>query len=211
MEASTNKKALELDGASREFESHLPFSAVSNELKNLLAPARVVTEIYVNDKPVSIQEEETLSTVPFKDLGKVVIKSREVNELYRESLNLAPQICEALKLDVQDVIRFFQTGDIQTAQERVSEMTALLEWLLQLISGFQAIAQFNLQEMKFSKGLVMESVDRMQALLTDLHVNLSEQKWEPFQTQLQGPFIQEVEVWKILFEEVSTKKWGPEN
>lgn len=201
-------KELELDGELKGFDSNKSFGDISAEVKALVAPHRVVTEIIVDDKNVELDEELVLNETFFKDLGRVVLKTRDVNELFRDSLKMAPQICEALQMDCCDVEQFFVDGNLQAAQERVGEMTSLLEWLLQLISGLQSLGNEKIESMTFSQGKVMDSVNRMQFFLAKLHLNLAGQQWTEFRTTMNGDFKKEVGVWRMLFEEVS-KTWTP--
>jgi hypothetical protein len=210
MESTTivTKKILELDGLPQEFDCDKTFGAISSEVKTLLAPSRVMTDIFVDGKAVDIYQEETLNRETFKNLGTVVLKSRDVNELFRESLSLAPRICEAMELDCTDIVNFIDAGNMQQAQERIGELTSLLEWLLQLIGGVQSLGKQKLEEMNFSGGKVIDTVNKMQFLLAKLHLHMSAQQWKDFQIVLQGDFAKEIKVWSNLFNEFS-KIWSP--
>lgn len=201
-------KQIEIDGKAVGFDPEKSFGAISQEIKMTLAPDRVVTEIFVNDKAVDLVEEEELNARVFKEIGDIKVRSREVHELFRESLQMAPRICEALTLDCSDVHNFISDNNLQSAKERVSEMTSLLEWLLQLISGVESLGNTKLEELTFSRGRVMDSVNRMQFLLAKLHLSLSGEKWEDFRTTMSGEFKTEVENWGALFTELANT-WKP--
>jgi hypothetical protein len=201
-------KALELDGQIQHFDPNMKFGEISTEIKAKLGARRVLTEIIVDNKAITFTDEESLNDKSFRDLGQVVFKTRKIEELFRESLILAPKICEALRLDCEDVEGFLSKNDSQSAHERVAEMTSLLEWLLQLISGLQSLGDAKLEDLKFSQGKVMDSVNRMQHLLASLHLHLAGEKWDEFRAVLKGDFFNEVGLWQILFEDVS-KSWNP--
>jgi len=202
-------KNLTVDGNSVEVESGKTFAMISQEIKRGLGPQRVLTEIIIDNRPIDLNEEESLSTKSISELGDVIFKTRDVVELFRESLQLAPKICEALLLDCDDVEGFFKANEMRQAQERIGELTSLLEWLLQLISGMQQIGGQSLEEMKFGDVSVSESVGRMQFLLGKLHLQLAGQQWDLFRETLGGDFRTEVTVWKTLFE-VACESWNPQ-
>ncbi|HYE74025.1 MAG TPA: hypothetical protein VEF04_11875, partial [Blastocatellia bacterium] len=196
-------KTLELDGSTQNFDAEKTFGVISEEVKRLLAPQRVLTEIVVDGRSIDLDEEEVLNQQLFKNVGTVVLKSRDVKELFGESLVLAPRICEALRLDCTDVDGMFERGEHAEAQDRIGEMTSLLEWLLQVLSGFQALTSDKIEEREYSKGKVIESFNRMQLLLTRLHLHLGSQNWTEFRAILRGEFQVEVQNWETLFNELA--------
>lgn len=205
---STNKN-LTVDGNTMEVEAQKTFAMVSQEIKRGLGPQRVLTEIVIDDRSIDLNEEESLGNKPISELGNVVFKTRDVVELFRESLQLAPKICEALLMDCRDVETFFEANEMRQAQERIGELTSLLEWLLQLISGMQQIGGQKLEEMRYGNVSVSESVGRMQFLLGKLHLQLAGKQWDLFRETLGGDFKTEINVWKTLFEDAATN-WNPQ-
>ena len=202
------KIKLNIDGSEREFDGSRTFGEISEELKTEMSPERVITEISVNGAPLDLNEETSIYHKPLSDLGNVDLKSRDVGDLFKDSLVMAPQICEALQLDCDDIQAFFAEEKVQEAHERIGEMTSLIEWLLQLISGVQMYGSEELKEMQFSHGTVLESVHRMEYLLAKLHKHLASSEFKDFSEILRGEFKHELGVWKTLFEEVSID-WTP--
>ncbi len=204
----TKMKALELDGEAQEFDSFRTFGAISEEIRTRVAPTRVLTEIYVDDRSIDLEEEEILNRKLFRDLGRVIIRTRNVGDLFRESLQLAPKICQALKLDCEDIENFFAKGDGVSAQERISEMASLMEWLLKLISGVESYGTEKLEKMTFSGGAVISTVAQMQRHLTQLYTHMTRQNWDSFRGILQNEFKREVLTWEALFSELAST-WTP--
>lgn len=207
MEAVT--KSLEIDGQPRQFDPEKTFGMVKEEIRQMLPTDRVVTEIFINSRPIDLVEEDELHEKVLKEMGDVSFKTRDVNELFRESLQMAPQICSALKLDCDDVEAFLNKQELDNVGERVTEMTALLEWLIQLIMGVQQLGATKLEDMTFSQGKVMDTLTRMQFQLVQLHFNLGAQNWPEFLKILQNDFKGELSVWETLFSELS-RDWGPQ-
>ncbi len=201
-------KTLVLDGSQVSVDPAKTFSVISQELKRGLGPQRVLTEIVIDGRAIDLAEEEAMASKPLAELGDVVFKTRDVVELFKESLQLAPRICEALLMDCDDVENFFKANDMRQAQERIGELTSLLEWLLQLISGMQSIGGRKLEEMHYGEVSVVESVNKMQYLLGKLHLQLAGKQWDSFRECLGGEFKVEVAVWKRLFEDAS-QNWQP--
>lgn len=202
-------KALTLDNQAMEVDGEKTFAIVSQEVKRGLGPQRVLTEIIIDNRPIDLAEEEELAHRTMKDLGEVTFKTRDVVELFKESLQLAPKICEALLMDCDDVEGFFAANDMKQAQERIGELTSLLEWLLQLISGMQSIGGQKLEEMRFGDVAVMESVNKMQFLLGKLHMQLAGKQWDLFRETLKGEFKSEITVWKVIFSDAA-ESWSPQ-
>jgi hypothetical protein len=202
------RREVEVDGQTMAVDATKTFGAISQEIRNQLAPDRVVTEIFLDGRAIDIVEEEDMNAKAVRDLGQLMVKSRQVNELFRESLQMAPRICEALALDCGDIQGFIQNQKIQDAKDRVGEMTSLLEWLLQLISGMETLGSETIETLTFSHGRVMDAVNRMQFLLAKLHLDLSSEKWSDFSATISGDFLKEVSIWKTLFTDISTT-WQP--
>lgn len=201
-------KQIEVDGQTMAMDAAKTFGMISQEIRNQLAPDRVVTEIFVDGRAIDIVEEEDIKLKVLNELGRVSLKSRQVHDLFRESLQMAPKICEALMMDCGDVQTFINDKQIQAASDRVGEMTSLLEWLLHLISGMETLGSEAIETMTFSHGRVMDAVNRMQFLLAKLHLDLANEKWEEFRSTLSGDFLNEVTVWKALFTDIAGS-WKP--
>jgi len=201
-------RSIVVDGQEMQFEEALTFGTVSESLRLKVAPARVLTEILVDGRPVDLVEEEALRGKALAEIGKITLITRNVVELFRESLELAPRICDALSFDCEDVEKFFEAGDMRAAQERVGEMTALLEWLLQLVSGMQNLGGLKLEEMHFGGCAVSESVAKMEELLTKLHVQMTAKDWAAFRVTLHQEFKPQVARWKQLFVDAAVQ-WKP--
>ncbi len=204
----TPLKSVMVDGQEMHFESAMTFGSVSESLRVKVAPKRVLTEILVDGKPVDLAEEEVLRAKSLQDIGSVALKTRDVVELFQESLELAPRICDALSMDCADIESFFQAGDMRTAQERVSEMTALLEWLLQLVAGMQNLGGLKLSEMNYGGSPVSESMNHMEGLLAKMHVQMTAKDWVAFRATLQGEFAAGVSQWRRLFSDAAAH-WKP--
>ena len=204
----TPLKSIMVDGHELQFESAMTFGSVSESLRVKVAPKRVLTEILIDGKQIDLAEEETLRSKSLQDIGSVALKTRDVIELFQESLELAPRICDALSMDCVDIETFFQSGDLRAAQERVSEMTALLEWLLQLVAGMQNLGGLKLSEMNFGGSPVSESMNHMEGLLAKLHVQMTAQDWISFRATLKGEFAAGVSQWRRLFSDAATQ-WKP--
>lgn len=209
MSVNPEVKTLTVDSAPLSVDSHKTFSMISQEVKKALGPQRVLTEIFVDGRSIDLAEEESLGGRPVAELGDLIFKTRDVVELFRESLQLAPRICDALLMDCDDIETFFQGGEMRQAQERISELTSLLEWLLQLISGMQSIGGQKLDEMQYGDRNVSESVGKMQYLLSKLHLQLSGKEWDGFRLTLKEEFRAEVTAWKKLFEDAAAN-WKPQ-
>lgn len=206
--STTTTKVLMVDGSPLMVDAQKTFGVASQEVKRGLGPQRVLTEIIIDDRPIDLLEEESLQGKSISDLGNVAFKTRDVVELFRESLQLAPKICEALLMDCDDVETFFVANDMKQAQERVGELTSLLEWLLQLISGMQSIGGEKLEEMHYGDVSVIESVNKMQYLLGRLHLQMAGKQWNDFRATLKTEFRPEIVSWKSLFDGAA-KNWNP--
>ena len=201
-------KSIEIDGELKEFDGTMTFGTISEEIRKTLTSDRVLAEIYVDDKSVDLAEEEQLNGRFFKDLGRVVLRTRKVDELFKESLQSAPGICHVLVQDCEDVEAFMADSKFDEAHERVIEMTALLEWLIQLVIGSQSLGDTERNKSQFTKPQLVESITRMQYQLVQLHFYLGSQNWDEFRKTLKGPFKTELENWRTLFDDLSAQ-WSP--
>ncbi len=201
-------KSIEIDGELKEFDSNLTFGLISDQIRGSLSADRVLAEIFVDDRSIDISEEEQLNSQFVKDLGRVVLRTRNVDDLFRESLQSAPSICQVLVQDCDDVQTFMNNSQFEEAHERVIEMTALLEWLIQLMMGAQSLGDVEANREKWSKTDLMESITRMQYQLVQIHFYLGSQNWDEFRKALDGTFKSELTVWKSIFD-VLAKQWSP--
>lgn len=199
----------ELDGEFLTFEKTLSFGEVSDQIKQELAPQRVLTEIFVDGEVVDLDEEEKMLGQSISKLGSLSFRSKEVGSLFQESLKLAPSICEALILDVDDIDQFFDKGEELKANERVAELSALVDWLLQMISGLQLYgSDDSFQKIAVEAGTSVDSVKRMETLLKEMHSSLEAQQYDQFRATLTGGFKEELKVWKDVFTKASSC-WTP--
>ncbi len=206
----TTLKNLELDGVMKSFDPEKTFGDITEEIRTTLPEHRVLAEIIVDNKPLDIVEEEELNQTAFKALGQVIIRSRKVDELFRESLQSGPTICEALQMDCDDMEGFLEKQDYAQAQERLAEMSSLLEWLIQLVVGAQSLGDQKVEDMTFEGGKVMDSMTRMQFQLVQLHFHLGAGNWTEFRRTLSGDFKHEIGVWQKLFKNLATT-WTPKS
>lgn len=204
----TTTKSFQLDGLDQTADGKKTFGEISDEIRANLAPHRVVTEIRIDGRPIDIAEEEQLTSKALGEIGSLELRSRNVGELFMESLALAPKICEAIHLDCDDIQTFLANSQSAEANERISEMAALVEWLLQLVLGLESFGSRKLKDLEFSEGRVVDSVARMQSHLARLYAYMAQSKWEEFKTVLAGDFRSEVAIWRKLFSELISS-WTP--
>lgn len=205
---STNQINVDLDGQVLAFGQNESFATISEKIKKDLAPARVLTEVLIDDRYIDLDEEENIGQKQIHELGKLGFRSKEVGSLLMESMKLAPKICEALQLECTDIDSFFEKGELQAAHERIGEMSALVDWLLQLISGLQSYGSADFRVLDTGHGNVFDSVKRMETLLSQLHLKLQVQEFDAFREILTGDFKEELGHWGKLFTEASTN-WTP--
>lgn len=199
---------LELDGTAQTFSGHKTFGDVTQEIRQSLAPHRVITEIFIDDRPLSLLEEERLNHCVLKDMGRIVFKTRFIHELFRESLKMAPKICEAILHDCEEIDQLFSMNDLQKAQEHIGDMMALLEWLFQLVTGIETLGKIPLNQMIMEGESILQIVNRMNAILEQMYTALNEQKFDPFRKIMKKEFFHEMNHWKELFKEASVT-WLP--
>lgn len=206
MDAS--QKTLELDGQTRAFDIAKTFGAITEEIRTGLPGHRVLTDIVVDNKAVDLLEELDLNDKTFGNIGRVVLRTRQVDEVFRDSLNSAPLICRVLQVDCEDLENFINVEKYKDATDRLQDMSSLLEWLIQLVVGAQSLGTQRVEDMTFSRGRVMDSCTRMQYQIVQLHFNLGSGNWPEFKKVLTGDFKAELNTWEVMFSELSTN-WNP--
>lgn len=199
---------IDLDNEMVSFQADRPFGEVADQIKKNLGVDRVVTEVFVDDRFIDLEEEARLQSTPIAEMGQLRFKSREVGALIKESLDLAPQICEALSLECQDIDGLFEKQALGEAHERVGELSALVDWLLQLISGLQSYGKSDFRAMSLGTETPVQSVQRMEQILSQLHTSLMAKNFDQFRSTLQGRFAPEIKVWKQMFESAKSE-WAP--
>lgn len=203
-----NQIEIEVDGASVFVDGDSLFGNFSEELKRKLGPERVLTEIFVDNRAIDIDEEASLLDLSVKDLGQIRLISKEVGALLKDSLQLAPSICDALLLDCDDIEKLFAESSYIEANERIAELSSLVDWLLQMISSLQSYGNASFQEIKVESGTAVDAVTRMDELLRSLHSKLQSQDYPGFRDILKTSFKKELESWKTLFVKVAAE-WTP--
>lgn len=203
-----NQVEIEVDGAAVLVDGDSLFGNFSDELKRKLGPERVLTEIFVDNRAIDIDEEASLLELSVKDLGEIKLISKEVGALLKDSLQLAPSICDALLLDCDDIENLFAESSFIEANERIAELSSLVDWLLQMISSLQSYGSSSFQEIKVESGTAVDAVTRMDELLRSLHSKLQSQDYPGFRDILKTSFKSELESWKILFIKVAAE-WAP--
>jgi len=199
---------VDLDGNPVEFTSDQLFFQVAEEVKHRLSPDRVVTEIVVDGKPIDLEEEGRIHSQAVSGFGKLSFRSTPVSALLKESLELAPQVCQALILDCEDIESLFAEENLTDANNRIAEMSSLVDWLLQVIASLQSYGSENFRDMSFSGTTVLESVKKMESLLLELHGYLETGNVEDFRRVLKTDFRAHTQQWQELFTEAS-KSWTP--
>jgi hypothetical protein len=199
---------VEMDDGVLSFSPTLSLQEVSDQIKNQLAPQRVVTEVFMDEKHVGLEEEMRLAFTPISRLGRLAFRSKEVGALIRESLELAPQICAAMEAECHEIKALFSKADLTEAHERVGELSALMDWLLQLITGLQSYGEKDFRSMSLKEGTPLDSVRRMESYLSRLHHHLSSKNFESFCELLVNDFLKETTSWTEMFQKACAE-WTP--
>lgn len=199
---------VELDGKAITFSPEESFGSLSLELKNQLGSERVVTEIYIDGRSIDIEEEDRIQEQSLKDLGRLRFVTKEVGSLLKDSLQLAPQICQALQLDCDDIENFFEKGEFVAANDRIAELSSLVDWMLQMVASLQTYGEEDFRQMSFSGDSVVKLVQRMDKLLNQLHAELQAQSFDNFRNILKNEFKPELVQWHAMFSEAA-KCWTP--
>jgi hypothetical protein len=206
--SEAQETTVQVDGEALPFDAETPFANITDELKKKIGPERVVTEIYIDGRSIDIDEEDRLQATALKEMGQLRFVTKEVGGLLKDSLNLAPQICDALSLDCDDIEQFFATGDFVSANNRVAELSSLVDWMLQMIASLQSYGTEDFRDMEFEGTSVLGAVKKMDQLLSKLHEKLQQQNFDEFRSTLKDEFKPELKVWKALFTEASSR-WTP--
>jgi len=209
MSAGTKQIEVNVDEVACSFGDQASFGDVSESVKNKIAPSRVVTEVLIDDRFIDLEEEVSLQTIPMAKLGKVAFKTKEVGMLIRESLEMAPQICAALAMECDEINQLFAKQTYVEAHERVGELSALVDWLLQLISGLQSYGAGDFRNTKLTEGTAMDSVRRMESYLSALHGALVAKDYEKFTALLTTDFVAETRIWEEMFNK-AREEWAPQ-
>jgi len=207
MEDAT-KIEIVLDGENLAFDASASFGAVAEQIKSSLAPHRVVTEIFVDGRSVNMEEEEMMILQSMKDLGQLTFKSREVGLLLKDSLQLAPQICEALLMDCDDIGGMIEKSEFLKANDRIAELSSLVDWLLQMVASIHSYGDDTSRMFEYEGQSLTDTVKRMESSLTKLHTQLQNKDYMAFKSVLQGEFRVELGAWQKMFTEVA-KNWTP--
>lgn len=200
---------MDLDGSPFELAPTTAFHEASQHVKTQVSPKRVLTEIFIDHKPIGLEEEEKISNTPIEKLGKIKFISKPVEDLLRESAHIAASICDAMELECQEIDQLFQNDDLIKAHERVGEISALVEWMLQLMGSLHSYGHATFGEMKISSGNINDASKGMEACLIRLYGSLGQKDYEAFRTELKTEFQTEIQIWKEVFSAVS-KHWTPQ-
>jgi len=199
---------VQLDDEQLNFDGTSSFASVSDQLKTKVAPNRVVTEVFVDERSLNIEEEEEIQSNTLRDLGSIRFCTREVSALLKDSLQLAPQVCEALYLDCDDIESFFDKSDFGAANERIAELSSLVDWMLQMVASLQSYGDGDFRQMPVGESTVIESVRKMDAILSQMYGFLQSQDFDSFRKLLKAEFKPELKVWQEIFTKASTH-WTP--
>jgi len=193
-----------LDGEQVAVNSELSFQMLTEQLKAQVGPHRVISDVKLGERFVGLEEEDKLSSKSISSFQEPLeFFSKNIKSLLKESLELAPQVCEALLLDCKDVRQFFEEGNLESAHERIGEISSLVDWLLQCIVSIQSYGGLDLKTLAIEEGSLIDSVRSMERVLKDLHQKLSVHAHEDFQALLMGEFCEHIQLWKKLFEKAS--------
>jgi len=188
-----------LDNQEFLFDAEISFGDAQREIKKKLESGRVVTEIFVNEKAIDLEEEGALENEKLKDIGTIRFKSREVGSLLKESMKLAPTICEALFQDCADIAELLHNSKMIEANERIAEFSSLIDWLLQMVSSLQSYGEGDFRQMTVGDGTALEVISRTDTLLKALHHELQMQNYESFRQILLNDFRPELSLWREMF------------
>ncbi len=180
MSQSSETITVTIDGASVQFAPGVLFSEASDAIKSKIAPERVITEVHIDGQFVDMEQELKMAAVPVGQLGELKFQSKEVGALIKESLEMAPQICAALPQECKDIDDLFEANKLTEAHERVGELSALMDWLLQLITSLQSYGENDFRTMAMKTGTPIDTVRRMETLLGKLHQCLIAKNYPSF-------------------------------
>ncbi|TVQ78616.1 MAG: hypothetical protein EA369_06320 [Bradymonadales bacterium] len=190
------------------FDSNVSFENLTERLKLEIGPQRVIAEVKLGTDFLGLDDEAKIAQQPLSKLGPLEFFTKEVTDLLKDSLQLAPRICESLALDCQDVLAFFEKEEFEAAHERIGEISSLVDWLLQCIVSLQSYGDESFKTLAVEEGTLVDSVRAMEKILKELHGHLSSQNYGPFLRILLGEFKPQIILWKALFEKAATS-WTP--
>jgi len=209
MSAETREIEVNVDEVACAFGAQASFGDVSNSVKSQLPNNRVVTEVFIDNRFIDLEEEISLQPILMAQLGNVAFKTKEIGMLIRESLEMAPQICAALTMECEEIRALFEQQTFVEAHERVGELSALVDWLLQLISGMQSYGVGDFRDTKLNSGTAMDSVRRMESYLSQLHGALVAKDYPQFTDLLTRDFLAETKIWEEMFNKARVE-WTPQ-
>jgi hypothetical protein len=199
---------LKIDDYELELSPETSFELACESVKSKIQSGRVLTEIYIGDKSVGLEDEERIAQIPIGRLEAIQFVSKKIEDLLRESSEMAVQLCEAIKLECSDIREIFGTNDLILAHERIAELSSLVGWLLNVMEGLQSHGEASFFEQPIEGSPAKTAVLGLEQSLGRLHQALEKEDYAEFQAELEAGFLGEIAVWKEIFSRVSTS-WSP--
>lgn len=202
------EKSLWLDNEKASYSSEMPFGSLSENIRKHLGEQRIVSEVWLDGQALNLEEEQAIQQKPIGDLGEIQFVSKDVQTLFYEALQMAPQVCDALGEQSEAINSSFAKGELQTAHQHVADWSALMEWLLHLVQGLRTYGTISVDEIVVENEKASDSFQRMEQHLQTLQQAFASQNFTSFNQELQGTFKKELGLWKSIFHE-SAKNWTP--
>ncbi|MGA0163420.1 MAG: hypothetical protein ACO3LE_04105 [Bdellovibrionota bacterium] len=205
-----NTTALKVDNFELQLSPETSFEMACESVKSKIDQGRVLTEIYIGNKSLSLEDEEKISQIPIGRLEQITFVSKSIDALLRESSEMAVHLCDSLEVECQEIREIFESGDLPLAHDRIGELSALVGWLLNVMSGLQSHGEASFFDLEIQGQPVKEAVRGLEKALEKLHLALEKEDYSAFQNELQAGFMDEIRVWKEIFSKVSNH-WSPQS
>jgi len=184
-----------------------PLQATAN-LKSVLEmvasrfvpPGQTVTEVILDGRPLTWEEDRRLAETRIQDLNKIEIHTHNPVELAFDGIKEGLSYTENLIMGLRTIAQLYRENDLEEASRLLALALEGIQWLSSMIENVETFVPLDFAKERFGEGTISDHYKGLQPLLEALAERQQDQHWKEMAALLESDFVPYFERWRELME-----------
>ena len=161
-------------------------------------PGQTVTEVIIDGRPLTWEEDRKLADAKVQDLRKVEIHTHDPVELALEGIKEGLSYLENLILGMRNIAHLYRENDPGEGSRLLGLALEGIQWFSSMIENIETFVPVDFGTEQFGNGTISDHYGGLHPLLESLAGFQKDQRWKEMASLLENGFVPYFERWREL-------------
>ncbi|MBI4774885.1 MAG: hypothetical protein HY788_12030 [Deltaproteobacteria bacterium] len=163
---------------------------------------QTVTEIVLDGRPLTWEEDRTLAETKVGGLNKIEIRTHNPVELAFDGIKEGLSYLENLIIGLRTIAHLYRENELEEGSRLLNLALEGIQWFSSMIENVETFVPVDFGAERFGEGTISEHYKDLQPLLETLAGLQENRRWGEMAALLENDFVPYFERWRELMERI---------